>query len=53
MPLLLTLTGAFAQSGDNSDAKKTLQFLQGDGVYEEGVMTFLGGLKNSICNLLF
>jgi len=48
LPLLLTLSAAFAQTTDNTDAKKTLQFLQGDGVYEEGVMTFLGGLKDSI-----
>ena len=48
LPLLLTLSAAFAQTTDNTDAKKTLQFLQGDGVYEAGVMTFLGGLKNSI-----
>lgn len=48
LPLLLMLSAAFAQTADNTDAKKTLQFLQGDGVYEEGVMTFLGGLKESI-----
>lgn len=48
LPLLLTLSAAFSQSTDNLDAKKTLQFLQGDGVYEQGVMTFLGGLKDSI-----
>jgi hypothetical protein len=46
--LLLSVTTVFAQAADNTDAKKTLQFLQGDGVYEEGVMTFLGGLKDSI-----
>jgi hypothetical protein len=43
--LLFNVAGVFAQS---ADTKKTLQFLQGDGVYEEGVMTFLGGLKESI-----
>ena len=47
-PLLLWLSAAFAQTTSNSDAGKTLQYLQGDGVYEEGVMTFLGGLKESI-----
>jgi hypothetical protein len=46
--LLLGVTTGFAQTTDNTDAKKTLQFLQGDGVYEEGVMTFLKGLKDSI-----
>lgn len=30
------------------DNSKTLEFLQGDGVYESGVMTFLKGLKASI-----
>lgn len=37
--------GAFAQS---SSYQKSLEFLQGDGVYETGVMTFLAGLKDSI-----
>lgn len=41
-------TASFAQSVDTAAYKKTLQYLQGDGVYETGVMTFLGGLKNSI-----
>ncbi len=48
LPLMLTLSAAFAQTTGNTDAKKTLQYLQGDGVYEEGVMTFLHGLKDSI-----
>ena len=39
---------AFAQSLDTAKYKQTLQYLQGDGVYETGVMTFLGGLKESI-----
>jgi len=38
----------FAQSLDTAKYKQTLQYLQGDGVYETGVMTFLGGLKESI-----
>src|ERR1700749_5008561 len=38
----------FAQSLDTAKYKQTLQYLQGDGVYETGVMTFLGGLKASI-----
>jgi hypothetical protein len=41
-------TAGFAQSIDTAAYKKTLQYLQGDGVYETGMMTFLGGLKNSI-----
>jgi len=48
LPLLLSLSAAFSQTASNTDAGKTLQYLQGDGVYEEGVMTFLGGLKESI-----
>src|ERR1700761_2612430 len=36
----------FAQS--NGQYEKSLEFLQGDGVYETGVMTFLAGLKDSI-----
>lgn len=47
--LLLMLCGmrfcCFAQ--DNSYAK-SLEFMQGDGVYETGMMTFLTGLKDSI-----
>ena len=39
---------AFAQSLDTAKYKQTLQYLQGDGVYETGVMTFLGSLKESI-----
>jgi hypothetical protein len=46
--LLLGAMTGFAQTADNTDAKKTLQYLQGDGVYETGVMVFLKGLKDSI-----
>ncbi|WDF55886.1 hypothetical protein [Mucilaginibacter sp. KACC 22063] len=35
----------FAQ---DSSYEKSLEFLQGDGVYESGMMTFLGALKESI-----
>jgi hypothetical protein len=35
----------FAQ---DSSYEKSLEFLQGDGVYESGMMTFLGALKDSI-----
>src|ERR1700749_3509918 len=38
----------FAQSLDTAKYKQTLQYLQGDGVYETGVMTFLGDLQQSI-----
>lgn len=45
--LLVTLVGvAFGQS--TSDDHKTLEFLQGDGVYETGMMVFLKGLKDSV-----
>src|ERR1700744_5293099 len=49
--LLLSAAG-FAQTTpvDTASARQTLQFLQGDGVYENGVMYFLGGLKQSIWN---
>ncbi|WP_214070042.1 plasmid transfer protein [Mucilaginibacter sp. dw_454] len=41
---------ALAQTGSaaNPQYEKSLEFLQGDGVYETGVMTFLAGLKDSI-----
>src|ERR1700754_3946494 len=45
--LCLVAFGVFAQT-DNSQYEKSLEFLQGDGVYETGVMTFLTGLKDSI-----
>ena len=44
----LCTTAGFAQSLDTAKYKQTLQYLQGDGVYETGMMTFLGGLKDSI-----
>ncbi|TSJ40944.1 plasmid transfer protein [Mucilaginibacter corticis] len=46
--LLLFCNAGFAQTIDTAKYKQTLQYLQGDGVYETGVMTFLGGLKESI-----
>ncbi|RYZ38741.1 MAG: plasmid transfer protein, partial [Sphingobacteriales bacterium] len=45
--LLLTATAVSAQT-TVPDNTKTLEFLQGDGVYESGVMAFLTGLKESI-----
>jgi hypothetical protein len=45
--LLLCASTSFAQTG-STGYKKSLEFLQGNGVYEEGVMVFLKGLKDSI-----
>ena len=44
------VTAGFAQTatGDTAISRKSLQYLQGDAVYETGVMVFLKGLKNSI-----
>lgn len=38
------MTAAYAGTGNS----KTLEYLQGDGVYETGVMVFLKGLKDSV-----
>src|ERR1700749_43131 len=38
----------FAQSLDTLISRQSLEYLQGDAVYETGMMTFLGGLKQSI-----
>ena len=53
----LAACGVFAQDTtpppmpiDTANSNKTLAFLQGDGIYENGVMTFLKGLKDSIWN---
>ena len=45
-------TACFAQTAtvDTAISRQSLQYLQGDGVYETGMMTFLGGLKESIWN---
>lgn len=45
--MLLIGQAVLAQS-PGIDNTKTLEFLQGDGVYESGMMYFLKGLKNSI-----
>jgi hypothetical protein len=49
---LLLGTAGFAQTTtpaiDTASSNQTLQFLQGDGVYDSGMMLFLGGLKASI-----
>jgi hypothetical protein len=46
--LSLGVTAAFAQPAGNINNSKTLEYLQGDGVYETGVMVFLKGLKDSV-----
>lgn len=43
--ILLTVGGAFAQG---TDYRRSFEFLQGNGVYEEGVMVILKGLKDSV-----
>jgi hypothetical protein len=46
---LLCGTASFAQTAiDSTNYQQSLEFLQGDGVYETGVMVFLSGLKQSI-----
>lgn len=46
---LLLTGGAMANTQTPpTDYKKSLEFLQGNGVYEEGMMTFLQGMKDSI-----
>jgi len=45
--LCLMAPAVFAQTA-TTDNTKTLEFLQGDGVYENGVMVFLKGLKDSV-----
>ncbi|SHM92703.1 plasmid transfer protein [Mucilaginibacter sp. OK098] len=45
--LCLVAPAVFAQT-TTTDNTKTLEFLQGDGVYEHGVMVFLQGLKDSV-----
>jgi len=46
--LLLGVTAVFAQPAGGISNSKTLEYLQGDGVYETGVMVFLKGLKDSV-----
>ena len=46
---MLCGTASFAQTGiDSTNYIKSLQFMQGDGVYESGMMTILAGLKEAI-----
>lgn len=44
--LLVLGAGVYAQTSPGDH--KTLEYLQGDGVYESGVMVFLKGLKESV-----
>ena len=46
--LSLGVTAVSAQPVGGINNSKTLEYLQGDGVYETGVMVFLKGLKNSV-----
>jgi len=47
--LLFCGVSAFAQAPPiNPDYKNSLEFLQGNGVYESGMMVFLKGLKDSV-----
>lgn len=47
--LLSFAISSFAQTPvDTASSHKSLEYLQGNGVYEEGVMVFLTGLKDSI-----
>lgn len=45
--LCLIMPAVYAQTS-NIDNTKTIEFLQGDGVYDYGVMYFLKGLKDSV-----
>lgn len=46
--IVILCTVSFCCFAQDSDYGKSLEFLQGDGVYESGMMTFLTGLKDSI-----
>src|SRR6201992_2950917 len=46
--LSITLLCHAQNTIDTANYKQSIEFLQGDGVYESGMMTFLGGLKQSI-----
>lgn len=48
MLFLFSAPMLFAQATTGADNTKTLEYLQGDGVYEQGVMVFLTGLKDSV-----
>lgn len=46
--MLMGIGLCHAQTTPDADYKKSIEFLQGNGVYEEGMMVFLKGLKDSI-----
>ncbi len=46
--LLIMLGGAVSAVAQQPDNKSAFEFLQGNGVYEEGMMVFLKGLRESI-----
>jgi hypothetical protein len=46
--LLMMMNGAFSAVAQQPDNKRAFEFLQGNGVYEEGMMVFLKGLRESI-----
>jgi hypothetical protein len=45
---LVLMVVAIGASAQTNDYRRSFEFLQGNGVYEEGVMVFLKGLKNSL-----
>lgn len=47
LPLVLLLTCGIV-FGQNTDYRRSFEFLQGTGVYDEGVMVILKGLKDSV-----
>jgi hypothetical protein len=46
--LLMMMSGAISAVAQQPDNKSAFEFLQGNGVYEEGMMVFLKGLRESI-----
>ena len=46
--VLLMMGGAISALAQQPDNKSAFEFLQGNGVYEEGMMVFLKGLRESI-----
>ena len=46
--LLIMMGGAISALAQQPDNKSAFEFLQGNGVYEEGMMVFLKGLRESI-----
>lgn len=46
--MLMIMSGAISAIAQQPDNKSAFEFLQGNGVYEEGMMVFLKGLRESI-----